>query len=518
MQCQRTPFLRDIAANSRDDAPRLIYADWLEERGDAQGEFIRIQCELGSNKQLPVKQRNDLKARELQLLRQFGKGWAGELRGLVKKWQFERGLVTGVRIDSATFLKIGKDLLKSQPIIDVDFWNAFDHLEDLAASDAIGGLRSIGFPFCNIGLEGNSSTHFRWPTGRRFDYEEYLQQSQAFENTKENLRGKSVARLLSFFDRAAFRDLRKLRLTQNFIGDAGLALLSKYEALKSLESLDIQVNGLSSLGLDALEQGPAFANLQELMLSGCKNISHSYDEDLIGPITNSLSKLLPRVKRLSACECGLTLQSIAQLNQTSISQLEQLSLRGNMLYDGGGDDDSRAALVRSRLLTDLHELNLGSCYLSGQHLLDMFGHNQLLSLQIFDLANNSLGPIAGQALARANLPSLSTLVLDGQPEGTLGDEGVKPFLESTSLPNLSVLSVRRQQLSDPSVNALLESPLLQQLYSIDLSDNKLTDASAERLVIHGPWPRLASLNLRRNRISPWAKEQLRQHFDYRVLY
>lgn len=518
MQRQRTPFLRDIAANSRDDAPRLIYADWLEERGDAQGEFIRIQCELASNAQLDLRQRNDLRARELQLHRQFGKGWASELRGLVKKWYYERGMVTGVRIDSAAFLQFGKDLLKSQPIIDVDFWNAFEHLEELAASEAIGGMRSIGFPFCNIGLAGNSSTHFRWPPDRRFDYGEYLQQSQAFETAQVNLRGKSIARLLSFFDRAAFRDLKKLRLTQNFIGDAGLALLCKCEALRSLDSLDIQVNGLSSVGLDALVQGPAFANLHELILSGCKNISHSYDEDPIGPLTISLSKLMPRMKRLSACECGLTLQSVTQLNQTASPQLEQLSLRGNMLFDGGSDTDARSDLVRSPLLKELVALNLGSCYLSGEHLLEMFGHNQLHSLQVFDLANNSLGPIAGQALARATLPSLCALVLDGQPQGIIGDEGMKPFFESNSLPNLSVLSVRRQQLSDPSVNSLVESPMLQQLYSIDLSDNKLTDASAERLVIHGPWPRLASLNLRRNRISPRAKEQLRQRFDYRVLF
>ena len=27
-------FLREIAANPDDDAPRLVYADWLEETGD----------------------------------------------------------------------------------------------------------------------------------------------------------------------------------------------------------------------------------------------------------------------------------------------------------------------------------------------------------------------------------------------------------------------------------------------------------------------------------------------------
>jgi uncharacterized protein (TIGR02996 family) len=39
-------FLRAILASPHDDAPRLIYADWLEERGDPRGEYIRLLCAL----------------------------------------------------------------------------------------------------------------------------------------------------------------------------------------------------------------------------------------------------------------------------------------------------------------------------------------------------------------------------------------------------------------------------------------------------------------------------------------
>ena len=38
------PFLRAICENPDDDAPRLIYADWLDENGDSErAEFIRLQ-------------------------------------------------------------------------------------------------------------------------------------------------------------------------------------------------------------------------------------------------------------------------------------------------------------------------------------------------------------------------------------------------------------------------------------------------------------------------------------------
>jgi uncharacterized protein (TIGR02996 family) len=40
-------LLRAICENPDDDAPRLIYADWLDEHGDPlQAEFIRTQIEL----------------------------------------------------------------------------------------------------------------------------------------------------------------------------------------------------------------------------------------------------------------------------------------------------------------------------------------------------------------------------------------------------------------------------------------------------------------------------------------
>ena len=39
-------FLAAILATPDDDSPRLIYADWLEERGDPRGELLRVECRL----------------------------------------------------------------------------------------------------------------------------------------------------------------------------------------------------------------------------------------------------------------------------------------------------------------------------------------------------------------------------------------------------------------------------------------------------------------------------------------
>lgn len=43
----REPFLKAIFADTDNDLPRLVFADYLEERGEAEwAELIRVQCEL----------------------------------------------------------------------------------------------------------------------------------------------------------------------------------------------------------------------------------------------------------------------------------------------------------------------------------------------------------------------------------------------------------------------------------------------------------------------------------------
>ena len=38
-------FIRAIVATPGDEAPRLVYADWLDERGDARGAYLRAEAE-----------------------------------------------------------------------------------------------------------------------------------------------------------------------------------------------------------------------------------------------------------------------------------------------------------------------------------------------------------------------------------------------------------------------------------------------------------------------------------------
>jgi uncharacterized protein (TIGR02996 family) len=91
-------FLEDVIAHPDDDAPRLVFSDWLEDHGDEKrAEFIRLQCQLA---RMPENDRNRLALlrREGELLKEKGRAWAEPLRGIVDEWAFRRGFIECVAV------------------------------------------------------------------------------------------------------------------------------------------------------------------------------------------------------------------------------------------------------------------------------------------------------------------------------------------------------------------------------------------------------------------------------------
>ncbi|MCA9664126.1 MAG: TIGR02996 domain-containing protein [Myxococcales bacterium] len=83
---QELQLLQAVYAAPERDEPRLVYADWLAERGDARAELITLQCErarCGTREGL----------RERSLLRRCEQRWLGPLAGAValRGVRFERG-------------------------------------------------------------------------------------------------------------------------------------------------------------------------------------------------------------------------------------------------------------------------------------------------------------------------------------------------------------------------------------------------------------------------------------------
>lgn len=123
-------FLATILAHPADDGPRLVAADWLEERGDQRGEFIRVQVELAatypdgskfsSNNPQAAEAGWDryaaLERRERELLTPANKrDWSRPL-GEEFKIEFARGFVSGIRCNWSDFLAGRHVILGLHPI------------------------------------------------------------------------------------------------------------------------------------------------------------------------------------------------------------------------------------------------------------------------------------------------------------------------------------------------------------------------------------------------------------------
>lgn len=76
----RDALLRAIIDNPADDAPRLVYADWLDEHGDAaRAEYLRVLSHLIAA-QPPADA--PLIERERKLRPALGRGWLALIRGM----------------------------------------------------------------------------------------------------------------------------------------------------------------------------------------------------------------------------------------------------------------------------------------------------------------------------------------------------------------------------------------------------------------------------------------------------
>src|SRR5690242_6140838 len=109
-------FIPAIQETLDDDAPRLIYSDWLEEQGQtARAEFIRVQIALAN---LPVNdiRRIALRGRERELLRRHGTEWRKPFRNLVRRLEFHRGFPERVVVDGPVFLSHSAEILRLTPL------------------------------------------------------------------------------------------------------------------------------------------------------------------------------------------------------------------------------------------------------------------------------------------------------------------------------------------------------------------------------------------------------------------
>jgi uncharacterized protein (TIGR02996 family) len=151
-------LLAAVLADPDADLPRLVYADWLEERGQPErAEFIRVQIELARDR------RNELQAREATLFAAFGDEWLAPFRapgapldGLTASHgAFRRGFVEVVWMPARRFLREADRLFAMAPVRELRVTELTPlQLGELVTSPYLGRL--IGLDLSDRGL-GNTA-------------------------------------------------------------------------------------------------------------------------------------------------------------------------------------------------------------------------------------------------------------------------------------------------------------------------------------------------------------------------
>jgi len=139
-------FLSDIIEHPDDDAPRLIYADWLDDNDDpTRAEFIRVQCALAAAEP-DAPGREALEARERELLGKHWQRWLAPLPAWVRarKMSFQRGFIWHLEMTAAQLLRQAAGVFRRAPVVSVRLENLAGRLAEVVACPHLARLRRLG--------------------------------------------------------------------------------------------------------------------------------------------------------------------------------------------------------------------------------------------------------------------------------------------------------------------------------------------------------------------------------------
>ncbi len=284
---EQEAFLQAILAAPDDDAPRLVYADWLEEHGAtaaerARAEFIRGQIELAAlgpprgparvslsefvaygwiklRLSLSTEEpRRTLEDRQKELLRAHGGRWAAQLFGLVDEVWFARGFPEEVRLLVLQFCRHGEELLSRAPILRVRVNRPHcsvspREVSELTSCSHLGRVRALILSETHLGDDGL----------RELVSSPHLRRLAELHLVCNALTARGMEALA---ESPHLAGLRSLELGANRIGDEGLATIARATSLPRLSHLKVSSNHVGDVGVMALAASPHFPELRSLWL------------------------------------------------------------------------------------------------------------------------------------------------------------------------------------------------------------------------------------------------------------
>lgn len=534
-------FLAEVIADPDNNAPRLIYADWLEEQGSPRGEFIRIQCELEEIDELDPGYL-DLRHRNDELLDLYGSEWANEIGEDVRRCVYRRGFVETVTVTARSFAKSGDRLFQAFPVR----WVRMNYLKGTAKiwqdCEVLQQLRFLDVSHLKIPDEDLlallSSPYLSELRGLKLG-------GQDLTFTPELAHIVTLPRIAQHLEELDFigfdEEIRRLwspaRKSVGFPSLRSLRVRSHHDALVDLTSLHyagmripFDVNDVSFGPLEAIDVG-------ELSGTGARNLAtlplDTVRQFRSAAVSNNgmehLSKagLFDSVESLDLGHSGLLTDGIEPLfAKDQLGNCTRLVLR--VTHDGSHAED--VALLVNMLsahepLKSLRSLRLS--HLQAGNLKQLAASPLLVGLQELILYHSVLddkdlraladSPLAGslrqlkldhtnptaagvEHLSNGRFPKLLNLTIDmGFRDYAFGAELEQPvisLLESEAVQTLQVLSLRALGLTAETLMAIAERSHLPELRILNFEHNDGSNDSMCQVLDSERLPRLRHLSLK----------------------
>ena len=246
------PLLRAIIQDPDDDAPRLVYADWLDEHGEsARAAFIRAQVKLAR-----MPEDDPERVALVQIERTLWRAHRDEWLEWVPTWatvrEFHRGFLESVRCDAAAFMAGADELRQFTPLMTV----RLDGLRDLAVpifrSRVLEGLRGLAI-----------SMHVRPDDWQHLADSPYLGRLEKL-NLSSCQFAASIVRAMP--DSAAFPSLRHLRLRYCDLSGEHTSPFVGHPWIARLQTLDLSQNFIHADGGQAIADSPHLDGIMNLDL------------------------------------------------------------------------------------------------------------------------------------------------------------------------------------------------------------------------------------------------------------
>jgi uncharacterized protein (TIGR02996 family) len=410
MRTEAEAFLQRIRAYPDDDAPRLVYADWLDEQGDPRGAFIRVQLALAqlaaedeaSSERISRSDREELRkqlqTRERSLLDAHEQEWTAPFRRFATRPRFHRGFVEEVNVDAHNLIRHAHELFSAGPLRHIYLLDIGGALPTVLQCPLLSRLSALTI----------HASHAGEPLARAIARSEYLTGLKSLDLSRNRFDHHSAEHLAAS---PALSGLQELNLRENAIGEAGARALAVSPHFGNLRYLELHGNRLGPAGAEAIAISERLPSLQRLGLA---------ENDVGSPRIQGLSRMhdLLRVPEVDLSSNGVgpvgLLVILNRPDHESDGGVRHLDLSYNDLGDDGG-----RIIARCSHFSQLRSLKLVNC---------------------------AIGPEGARALALC--PHLHELVsLDLGGNNPIGDPGFREFLEVSHLPSLRQLTYPANQLS-----------------------------------------------------------------------